>query len=91
MPNQGEQHIPVSFENGLNTTAVFQIAEVSRPLVGVGRVCEMGNRVIFGASGGVIVNLATGKETRFERKEGVYTFTIWIPPPELAPGFTGQP
>ena len=91
MPNQGEQHIPVAFENGVNTTAVFQIAEVSRPLVGVGRVCEMGNRVIFGASGGVIVNLATGKETRFERKEGVYIFTIWIPPPELAQGFTGQP
>ena len=91
MPNQGEQHLPVAFDNGIKTTAIFQIAEVSRPLIGVGRVCEMGNRVIFGSSGGVIVNLSTGKETRFERKEGVYTFTIWIPPPELAPGFTGQP
>ena len=91
MPNQGEQHLPVAFDNGIKTTAIFQIAEVSRPLIGVGRVCEMGNRVIFGSSGGVIVNLSTGKETRFERKEGVCTFTIWIPPPELAPGFTGQP
>ena len=91
MPNQGEQHIPIALDNGTCSWAVFQIAEVSRPLIGVGRVCEMGNRVVFGASGGVICNLATGKETRFQRKDGIYIFTIWIPLPNLAQGFTGQP
>ena len=81
----------MSFENGTCTEALFQVAEVSRPLIGVGRVCEMGNRVIFGSSGGIIKNLSTGAETRFERKDGVYVFTLWIPPPRLAPDFSGQP
>ena len=91
MPNQGEQCIPIALDNGICSTAVFQIAEVSRPLIGVGRVCEMRNRVIFEANGEFIQNLQDGRETPFERKDGVYVFTIWIPPPSLAQGFTGQP
>ena len=91
LPNQGEQHLPIALENGVCSSAIFQVADVSRPLIGVGRVCEMGNRVIFGASGGVIHNIQTGRETRFERKDGVYVFPLWIPPTNLAQGFTGQP
>ena len=91
MPNQGEQCLPIVFENGASASCVFQVADVSRPLVGVGRICELGNRVTFGANGGIIHNLATGKETVFHRKEGVYMFQLWIPPPDKCPGFNGQP
>ena len=40
--NLGEQRIPVSF-GGVRTSAVFQVAEVSRPLMSVARICEVGN------------------------------------------------
>ena len=40
----------------------------------------MGNRVVFGANGGYILNLATGAATEFVKKEGIYVFTMWVPP-----------
>ena len=78
--NVGQQALPVALENGARTVATFQVADVSRPLMSVGRVCEMGNRVLFGAGGGYILNIATGGVTPFYRKEGVYVFMMWIPP-----------
>ena len=52
--NVGQQNLPVALENGVRTIATFQVADVSRPLMSVGKVCEMGNRVLFGAGGGYI-------------------------------------
>ena len=83
--NLGEQHVPVCLANGARTIATFQVADVSRPLMSVGKLCEMGNRVIFGANGGVILNLQTGEATPFAKDEGVYTFEMWIPPLSESP------
>ena len=83
--NLGQQHIPVSLDNGCRTVATFQIAEVSRPLMSVSKVCEMGNRVIFGAGGGYIMNIETGATTKFETKDGIYIFKLWIPPLSESP------
>ena len=86
--NVGQQTLPVALENGVRASAVFQVADVSRPLMSVGKVCEMGNRVLFGAGGGHILNIASGEATPFYKKDGVYIFTIWIPPVnEAGPGF----
>ena len=46
----------------------------------VARICELGNRVMFGAGGGIIMNLQSGEITVFEKKDGVYIFPLWIPP-----------
>ena len=90
--NVGQQNLPVALENGVRTVATFQVADVSRPLMSVGKVCEMGNRVLFGAGGGYILNIATGNATPFYKRDGVYIFTMWIPPIEQAgPGFVRQP
>ena len=70
------------------------MADVTRPLVSVAAVCATGatgNVVIFGVGGGVIRNLESGAETPFVRRDGIYIFQLWIPPPEAAPGFAGQP
>ena len=83
--NLGQTHVPICLENGARTLATFQIADVSRPLMSVSKVCEMGNRVIFGANGGVILNLATGASTPFIKKEGIYVFNMWIPPLSESP------
>ena len=87
--NLGEQQVPVAF-GGVRTMALFQVADVSRPLMSVARICEMGNRVIFGAAGGVILNLKTGQSTSFHKVDGVYVFDLWVPSVSEAP-FLGRP
>ena len=89
--NRGQQRLPVELSNGTRSEALFQVADVTRPLVSVAAVCATGNVVIFGVGGGVIRNLETGAETPFSRRDGVYIFQLWIPPPEAAPGFAGPP
>ena len=83
--NLGEQHVPVLLANGTRSILTFQVAEVSRPLMSIVRLCEMGNRVLFGANGGVILNIQTGEVTLFHKEEKVYTFELWIPPVSEAP------
>ena len=80
MPNQGQQRIPMYLDDGIPINAVFQVADVSRPLISVAKMCSLGNRVIFGGGGGVILNLKTGRQTPFVRKDGVYIFSLWVPP-----------
>ena len=89
--NRGQQRLPIELSNGTRSHALFQVAEVSRPLISVAAVCATGNVVIFGVSGGVIRNLATGAETPFSRVDGIYQFTMWVPPPSLASDFLRQP
>ena len=89
LDNLGQQELPIAFDNGVRAMTTFQIADVSRPLMSVAKVCEMGNRVLFGSGGGVILNLASGQVTPFEMEDGVYVFTMWIPPLSKTP-FGGQ-
>ena len=67
--NLGQTHVPIAMEDGVRTMATFQVADVSRPLMSVGRVCAMGNRVIFGAGSGYILNIENGSTTPI-RDEG---------------------
>ena len=83
--NLGETHVLIAFDNGARTLATFQVEDVSRPLMSVSKVCEMGNRVVFGANGGYIMNLTTGAATQFVNKEGMYVFMMWVPPLSESP------
>ena len=83
--NLGQTHIPIAMDNDYRTMATFQVADVSRPLMSVSKVCEMGNRVVFGAGGGYILNLETGATIPFETKDGIYVFKLWIPPLSESP------
>ena len=89
LPNLGEQLLQAQSEEGEQMEVLFQKADVSRPLVSVSALCEMGNRVLFGSSGGVILNFTSGQATPFELEDGVYVFTMWIPPVSATP-FGGQ-
>ena len=66
--NLGQMHVPIALGNEARTLATFQVADVSRPLMSVSKVCEMGNRVVFGANGGYIMNLTIGAATQFVKK-----------------------
>ena len=83
--NLGQTHVPIALDNGARTLATFQVADVSRPLMSVSKICEMGKRVVSGANGGYILNLATGAATQLVKKEGIYVFVMWVPPITEAP------
>lgn len=77
----GEQRLQAVTDNGLPTEVLFQLCDVSCPLMSISAVCDKGNRVIFGVSGGVIQNLAMGAEVPFRRRGGVYALGLWVKRP----------
>ena len=52
--NLGDQSLNVITDNGMDTTVLFQLADMSRPVMSVSEICDRGNRVIFGCGGGVV-------------------------------------
>ena len=78
LSNLGQQHIKACTAEGHETEVLFQIADVKKPLVSVSTICERGNRVLFGKSGGVIQNITSGVETPFFKKNGVYVLDMWL-------------
>ena len=57
---------------------MYQIAEVTRPLTAVGTTCDKGKWVVYGPCGGCIYNLATGIQTNFSWREGIYELDLWM-------------
>ena len=81
IPNRGQQRLPIELGDGTRTHSIFQVADVSRPLVSVARLAEAGKAVIFGCSGGVIRDMTSGGDIPFERRDGIYIFKMKMPPP----------
>ena len=89
--NEGEQELQVVTEEGAKANVKYQITDVKRPLMSVGKLCDRGNRVIFGRGGGVIHNVRTGTVTSFKRSGGIYTVDLWVRQNDgTASGFPGQ-
>ena len=78
LKNLGQQSIHACTESGSMTDVLFQVAEVSKPLISVSALCERGNRVIFGRAGGVVQNIRTGRQTPFYRQNGIYVLSLWM-------------
>ena len=76
--NLGEQLLSAVTDQGVQTEVLFQLADVSCPLISVSQICDHGNRVIFGRGGGVILNLLSGAEIPFKREGGVYALGLWM-------------
>ena len=78
LKNLGQQKIRACTDAGDETEVLFQIADVSKPLVSVSAICERGNRVIFRQNGGLVQNLRTGGVIPFERRNGIYVLSLWM-------------
>ena len=87
LPNLGEKHFKVVTSEGNPAAATFQVAEVTRPLCSVIRICDQGNRVVFTSAGGYIENMTSGVQTGFQRKNNVYVMEMYVeePPNHAAP------
>ena len=78
--NQGQRRIKAVTEEGVDVQMTYQVANVTKPLNSVSKICDQGNIVVFSKNGGCIVN-RTGNSI-FSRKRCVHaahmgTFT-WI-------------
>ena len=74
----GQQMLRVQTNEGRDAKVVYQIAEVSRPLIAVSATCGSGNSVVYTPQGGFIMNCQSGRRTHFERNGGIYELDLWV-------------
>ena len=75
----GQQTMKVTTNEGQQGKALFQVAEVSRPLTAVSQTCDLGNIVVYFPHKGFIHNMSSGERTHFERtKGGIYELDLWV-------------
>ena len=86
LPNLGQQQLSVQTNEGKDSTVVYQIAEVSRPLTAVSKTSDHGNWVVYTPQGGFIINCQTGNRTHFERRGGIYELDLWVKEEDLKEG-----
>ena len=63
---------------GIWAQATFQVAEVTRPLCSVSKICDKGNRVVFELGGRYVENIVTGMKTKFMRQNNVYVMEMYV-------------
>ena len=78
MPNMGQMVLKHQTNEGRDTTVLYQIVEVSRPLTSVSASCDKGKWVVYTPQGGFIMNCQTGERTSFEREGWIYELDFWI-------------
>ena len=78
LSNLGEKLLHTVSDCGTESRRKYQIAEVTRPLDSVSEVCDVGNRVVFGAGGGFIFNVRTHEVTPFFREGKLYEHHQWL-------------
>jgi hypothetical protein len=79
IPNMGEKLIPGLSDEGSRLSINFQVTQVDRPLLAVSKLTAAGHEVWFGDEQGVITHGSTGKQTHFQKRNGVYVLRIWVP------------
>ena len=80
IPNLGEIMLPMYTPGGGKNKMCMQVAEVSRPLASVKRICEAGHTVVFDEEGSYMYNKKTHEINFFREDGGNYMFDVWIPP-----------
>ena len=76
LKNLGEKDLDVFTGEGVPATTTFQIADVTRPLCSIAKVCDKGNRVIFDSNGGYVED-GWGHKSYFHRKGNIYTMSFF--------------
>jgi hypothetical protein len=89
VPNEGEVSLNLTAPAGSGRTADistnFQVAEITRPLMSVSRICDQGMSVVFTASGAKVYDSGHKEVCQFERSRGLYVSKMQLKPPEPFP------
>ncbi len=71
IPNLGEAKVSMRVGNQRMCT-LFQVADITQPVLSVTKLTEDGHRVNFSRKGGTITSSKSGKTVHFRRYKGVY-------------------
>ena len=83
IPNLGQSDVSFLDDEGRHTGILFQVAEITQPLVSVADLCDAGNRVVFEKGGGYIRHLASGRQIRLPRDGKTFRLEMKVTaPPE---------
>ena len=64
--------------------SLFQVADVNRPLMSIGRICDQGHRVCFDSDKAEVINKKTGRVvmTFLRKNGGLYTADLVLKAPK---------
>ena len=82
LKNEGEKWVQALTGQGKPVTTRWQVVDVNRPLMSVHQICQNGNIVVFGETGGYIMNVSDGSQTPFGVEDNVYVLDLYLPPAE---------
>ena len=77
-------------QSGLLMSSIFQVAEITRPLMSVSRICDQDMVCIFEKTHARVVDPKGNTVARFERDGGLYTCAMKLrkpAEPSSTPGF----
>ena len=91
--NQGESTVAIRLPAGGDRTndgqATFQVADVSRPLLSVSKICEKGNDVLCRKDAAYVLDSQANIVAKFEKRNGLYYATLALKNPKYK-DFQGQ-
>ena len=67
---------------GNSIKSIFQVAEITRPLMSVSRVCELGHKCVFDDSKAEVIAKNGTVLCTFKRKGGLYVAEMKLKAPE---------
>ncbi|MDE0892833.1 MAG: hypothetical protein OSB14_11675, partial [Planctomycetota bacterium] len=86
IPNEGQVRLNMEAPSGDGTQtpvqSTFQIAEVSRPLMSVSKICEQGYACLFTKDGAQILDQEQKTIARFKCANGLYVASMKLKQPE---------
>ena len=91
VPNEGQMRASMEAEaqsgDRPRIQSTFQVAEISRPLMSVSKICDQGYGCLFTKEGAQVLDQEGKEICKFGRSEGLYVSTMKLKPPEP---FRGQ-
>ena len=92
IPNQGQMNLNMMcLVNGKQSSvnSIFQIADITRPLMSVSRICDQGLHCNFYAKEALVMDKDNQVVARFERRGGLYVAKMTLKSPVSQPNTEG--
>eukprot|EP00973_Karenia_brevis_P081587 11310181-Karenia_brevis.AAC.1 len=62
----------------------YQVADVTKPLASVARICQAGHKVVFDSEGSYIEDKTDGRREWLREHNGTYVMDTWVMPARQA-------
>jgi hypothetical protein len=86
VPNEGQLRVNLEAtcegRGPVPLSSDFQIAEITRPLMSVSRICEQGYTCLFTKDGAQVLDKDQRKVCEFQKRSGLYVSSMKLKPPE---------